>query len=121
MFYLTKMARKERSFEIDIVDKKGFFQRFSGSKEDFNFEGLALFRRLLSNEKARLLTTIKKRKPKSIYELAKFLQRDFKSVIEDIKLLEKFDLIDMIEEKTGKRNRLKPVLTTNTLNIRIHL
>ncbi len=121
MFYLAKMARKERSFEIDIVGKRGFFQKFSGDKEDFDFEGLALFRRLISNEKARLLTTIKKRKPKSIYELAKFLQRDFKSVAEDIKLLEKFDLVDMIEEKTGKRNRLKPILTASSLNVRIHL
>ena len=82
----------------------------SSDKEDYDFEGLSALRKILSNEKARLLNTIKTQSPNSIYKLARILGRDFKSVSNDIKLLERFGFIDMISEKTGNRERLKPVL-----------
>ena len=49
------------------------------------------------------------------------MNRDFKSVSEDIKLLEKFGLIDLIKESTGKRERLRPVIIIDTLKIEIVL
>src|SRR3989344_1209021 len=107
------MASKTKVREINIVDKGGafnaFFSRLAGDKE-YDFEGISLLRKLLSNERARLLHTIKTRHPKSIYELAKLLQRDFKSVSDDIKLLERFGFIEMVSEKTGNRERLKPLI-----------
>ncbi len=116
------MAEKTKTREITIIDEGGRFnvlmRKFAG-KKDYDFEGLTLLRRLLSNEKARTLNVLKKKKPKSIYELAKILGRDFKSVNSDIKLLETFGLIDMIAEKTGKRERLRPILVIDKLNIQI--
>jgi predicted transcriptional regulator len=115
------MAEKSKTREITIVDKGGafktIFKKFDGEKKDYDFEGLSALRRILSNEKARLLHTIKNKNPSSIYQLAKILQRDFKSVSDDIKLLERFGFIDMIAEKTGKRNRLKPVIVVDSMHL----
>jgi len=116
------MTEKTKTREITITDEGGafnvIFKRFRGDK-NYDFEGLAMLRKLLSNEKARLLNVLKKKKPKSIYELAKMLNRDFKSVSDDVKLLEKFGFLDMISEKTGKRERLRPVLVVDSLSINI--
>lgn len=117
------MAQKYKTREIILVEKGGtfdtFLKKFSGSDEKYDFESLSSLRRLLSNEKARLIHLIKSKKPKSIYELAKLAKRDFKSVVEDVKLFEKFGLIEMISEKTGKRERLKPTLTIDSLYIHL--
>ena len=119
------MAQKTKTLSISIVADKGAFSSFfwkrSGSKKDYDFEGLTSLRNLLSNEKARMLNVIKLKKPKSIYELARTLNRDFKSVSEDIKLLDRFGFIDLISEKTGKRERLKPVLVVDSIKIEINL
>lgn len=119
------MAQKTKSRQITIVADKGafgiIFKKFSGEKEDYNFEGLLLLRKLLSNEKARILHVIKSKKPDSIYELAKIIKRDFKSVSDDVKFLEKFGFLDLIAEKSGKRERLKPVIVIDSLNIEINV
>ncbi|MEK6889334.1 MAG: hypothetical protein AABW80_04475 [Nanoarchaeota archaeon] len=119
------MATRTKTREITVFEKAGrfeaFFKMLSPSEEGGDFEGLSALRKLLSNEKARLLNVIKTKKPKSIYELAKMLGRDFKSVKEDIKLLERFGFIDMIAEKTGKRERLKPKLVVDSINIIVHV
>lgn len=115
------MAQKTKTREISIVEEGGafntFFKRFSGETKAYDFEGVSALRRLLSNERARILHVLKTQKPISIYHLAKLVKRDFKSVSEDIKLLERFGLIEMISEKTGKRSRLRPTLTVDSLYI----
>jgi predicted transcriptional regulator len=117
------MAEKTRI--IDVYEKGGrftsVFRKFKGEKKDYNHSDIALVRQLLSNEKARLLHVIKTEKPKSLYALAKFLKRDFKTVREDIILLKKFGFIDLIEERSGKRRTHKPVITANTINISIRI
>lgn len=118
------MAEKMKTRDITITDDNGTFnailKRFKNEK-DYNFEALSMLRKLLSNEKARLLHTIKNDRPSSIYQLAKSLGRDFKSVSQDIKLLEKFGFINMVSEKTGKRERLKPVLAAESVQINIKI
>ena len=74
-------------------------------------------RQLLSNEKARIMDVIKTQKPGSIYELAKKLGRNFKSVSEDVKLLERFGFIELVEEKTKKRKRHRPEIVVDTITI----
>ena len=117
------MAKKVRSRQITIIDDKGtftsFFKKVAGEKADYDFDSIASLRSLLSNEKASILDVIKSKLLKSIYELARVLKRDFKSVSDDIKLLERFGFIDLIKEKTGKRERLKPVIVVDSINIEI--
>ena len=119
------MAQKTKTREITITDDRGaftsFFKRIAGEKGDYDFKGIGSLRALLSNEKARILNVIKSRNPQSIYGVAKMVQRDFKSVSDDIKLLEEFGFIDLVKEKTGNRERLKPVLIIDTLKIEIKI
>ena len=113
---------KEKTREITISQSKGAFNIFrkSGtSKKDFDFSGILALRQLLSNEKARILNIIKTQKPQSIYELAKKLNRGFKSVNDDVKLLERFGFIELIEEKTKNRKRHKPVIVVDTITIHL--
>lgn len=119
------MAKKTKVREINVVDEAGvfstFFKKFTHEETEYDFNSLSYLRKLLSNEKARILFTIKTKKPNSIYGLAKELSRDFKSVSEDLSLLEKFGFIEMISEKTGKRERLKPILAADQIIININI
>ena len=116
------MTSKTR--EITIKESKGIFSILKDkqiSKSDYDFEGLSALRQLLNNEKARMLHVIKTQEPKSIYELAKKLKRNFKSVIDDIKLLERFGFIELTEEKTKNRIRHKPEIIVDKINIEISI
>jgi len=117
------MATKTKTRQITIVAEKGtfttLFKKFPGSKKDYDFEGLRALRRLISNEKARILHIIKTKNPKSIYDLAKMLERDFKSVRDDLQLLSRFGFIDFISEKEGNRKRLHPIIVVDSINIEI--
>ena len=115
---------KTKVREITISESKGAFFIFKKPgvlKEDYDFEGISVLRKLLSNEKARILHTIKHEKPSSIYDLAKKLGRNFKSVYDDLKLLERFGFIDFIEEKTKNRKRHKPKIVVDTITVNFKL
>ena len=111
---------KSKTREILIKESKGAFGILKDtkiSKKDYNFSGLSALRHLLSNEKARMLHVIKTQKPQSLYDLSKKLNRGFKSVVDDVKLLQRFGFIELIEEKTKKRIRHKPVIVVDNLTV----
>ena len=115
---------KTKTREITIRESKGTFSIFKTpgvSKEDYNFSGILALRQLLSNEKARILDTIKTQKPISIYDLAKKLKRGFKSVNDDIKLLERFGFVELVEEKTKNRTRHRPNIVVDNVVININI
>jgi predicted transcriptional regulator len=106
--------------EITIAESKGAFSLFnplSPKKQDLDFEGIAALRNILSNEKARILHTIKYEKPTSIYNLAKKLGRTFKSVHDDLMLLKRFGFVELTREKTKNRVRHKPEIVVDTVTI----
>ena len=118
------MAQKKRTKTryVDMnVNKENFVSKLVGAKKLHDFSDIKLLRSILSNEKARILYALKTKKPKSIYALAKLLGRDFKSVREDTKILERFGFIEFHAEKTGKRESLKPILVVNKLQIIIDI
>jgi len=115
---------KTKTREITIRESKGTFSIFKTSrvsKESYDFSGILALRQLLSNEKARILDSIKTQKPVSIYDLAKKLGRGFKSVNDDVKLLERFGFIELIEETTKKRIRHRPTLVADTIIINVKI
>ena len=115
---------KNKIREITIRESQGAFSIFGKSKiskSDYDFSGLSALRQLLSNEKARILHVIKTEKPGSIYELAKKLNRGFKTVNDDLKLLERFGFIEFIEEKTKNRIRHKPEIVVDTVTIHVSI
>src|SRR4030042_3680376 len=95
----------------------GIFRRLRGKGGDYDFSGISALRQLLSDERARILHTIKTKDHSSIYGLAKVLGRDFKSVRQDVKLLEKFGLLELETNRQGKREMLKPILSADSLTI----
>jgi predicted transcriptional regulator len=122
------MAGKGKEGHIEIKLKHGafstFFRRFKVEGRRYgglDFSDVTALRQLLSNEKSRILWTLQNRKPSSIYELAKMLGRDFKSVRQDIELLKQFGFVRFVPESKGKRKRLKPILNLERLHITISL
>lgn len=117
------MAQKNKRRIINLfITPSAFasiFKRLKGDRSEYDFSELSELRNLLSNEKSKILNYIKEAKPSSIYQISNVLQRDFKSVREDIKLLEKFGFIELVEEKVGNRRRLKPIINIDSLQINI--
>lgn len=110
--------------EITIRESKGAFSLFKKSskgKEGYDFSGISALRQLLNNEKARLLNVIKTEKPSSLYDLAKKLNRSFKSVYDDAKLLERFGFLQLSEERVKNRTRHKPQILTDTITIHLKI
>ncbi|MBS3066624.1 hypothetical protein J4205_02255 [Candidatus Pacearchaeota archaeon] len=122
----------EKTRIIDIYEKEGtftsVFRKFKGftgygeeNKEEYNTADLSILRHLLSNEKARLLSVVKNKKPNSIYKLSKYLERDFKSVREDVMMLKKFGFLELVEEKSNNRITHKPLITASVINIVVRI
>ena len=89
-------------------------------KEALYFESIATLRSVLTTERIRLLKSIAKHKPKSIYELSKIVNRDLKNVNDDIKLLSELGLLELKKIKTDKE-RLEPVIEYDRIMIEIDL
>jgi predicted transcriptional regulator len=108
------MTKKEFTLTLS-KDSFSFFKKKTKTKNDYDFEGISFLRKILNKEKIRILDTIKTQNPKSIYDLSKKLNRSFKSVFDDVKLLEKFKFIDLVEEKTGNRPRQRPKIIVDSI------
>ncbi len=78
--------------------------------EGISFESLEAMRKVLTEERLRILKTIKKNHPQSIYELAKMLQRDIKNTFDDVQFLAQAGLIELKKTKNGREK------TTPTVN-----
>ncbi|MGO9016573.1 MAG: ArsR family transcriptional regulator [Dissulfurispiraceae bacterium] len=78
--------------------------------EGISFEDLDTMRKVLSDERLRILKTIRKDHPQSIYELAKMLHRDVKNTFDDVQFLAGAGLIDLKKTKDGREK------TTPTVN-----
>ena len=107
-------STKTRYFEVN-VNKAGFVSKLKGEKTDHDFSDVKLLRNILSNEKGRILYTLKSQSPESIYQLAKILKRDLKSVRQDVKILERFGFLEFVAKKTGNRVSHTPILTVDRM------
>lgn len=108
---LKKAIIKIRSLEEVKADmKKAFKGEFIGIQKKneivfFNFEAAS---KVFSKNRMQILQTIAQEKPDSIYELAKILEKDFKSVHTDVKYLTGIGLIEL-QETDNVRSGLKPI------------
>lgn len=117
----TKKRTKTRYLKLNATEGNFVTRLIGSSKSEHNASDVVLLRRLLSNEKSRILYILKNQQPESIYQLAKILGRDFKSVRDDILLLKRFGFIDFHSMKKGKRKSIKPVLTIDQLYIKLDI
>ena len=88
--------------------------------EGISFENIEAMRKILSEERLRILKTIKKEHPKSIYELAKFLNRDIKNTFDDVQFLAQMGLIELKKTKEG-REKTVPKVNYDRILLEIHV
>jgi predicted transcriptional regulator len=103
---------------ISLVEKEGTFSTLFHKKnqEKISLDAIQL-RNLLSNERARIINLIKTKQPESIYQLG----RNFKAVRQDIRLLEKFGIVELTSSHKNGRERIQPVIGINELQITLTL
>ena len=66
------------------------------------FENLDTMRKVLTEERLRILKTIKSKNPQSIYELAKLIGRDIKNTFNDVQFLAQMGFIELKKAKDGR-------------------
>jgi len=113
-----------KAITINLNQKTGVFSSIYNKikgNEITNKKEITNLRQLLSNEKAKLINTIKTQNPGSIYELSRFLKRDFRAVRHDIKLLEQFGSVELLVSQKNGRERLKPVIVVDKIIFTINL
>ena len=116
------IKKREGIKNISLELERGAFSTLLHlfSKEDL-FSEISVVRHLLSNEKAKIIHTIKAKNPNSVYALAKSLGRKFKAVRKDLSVLEHFGIVKLVKVKNKNNNResLRPVLSLDALQINI--
>jgi len=98
---------KVKNIKIAIKSKKELFNEIKekwsklekGEKikkhEAIYFENLDAMRRILTEERLKIVRAIKREHPASIYELAKILGRDVKNTFDDVQFLAQAGLVDL--------------------------
>lgn len=86
--------------------------------EGISFENLEAMRKILTEERIRILRTIKKERPQSIYELAKILNRDIKNTFNDVQFLAQLGLIELKKTKDG-REKTAPTVNYDRILLEI--
>lgn len=67
------------------------------------FESIEGFRKALTPKRLELLHLIKEKKPQSLQELARLVNRDIKNVVSDIDILEGLNLVDVRRKREGRK------------------
>lgn len=122
---------KVRNIKITIKSDAEFFKEVKsvwkkleqGKKvkkhEGISFESLETMRKVLTEERLRILKIIKKYHPGSIYELAKMLKRDTKNVSDDVHYLAELALIEIEKGKSNGREKTTPVVNYDKILLEI--
>ena len=77
--------------------------------------------KLLTKERIRMLRIIHSKKPKSISELAKLLNRDRRNVLADLNYLEGFGLVEIEETKKEKIYTKIPTVNFDEVLVRLDM
>ncbi|MBF8275235.1 MAG: hypothetical protein HW390_308 [Candidatus Brocadiaceae bacterium] len=87
-------------------------------REGISFENLDVMRNVLTEERLRILKTIKKEHPASIYQLAKILERDMKNTFDDVQYLAQAGFIELKKTKEG-REKTTPLVKYDRILLEI--
>ena len=102
----TAIKDEKEIFE-EVKDVWGKLERGEKVKKHqaIYFESLDVMRKVLTEERLKIVKAIRKNHPASIYELAKILRRDVKNTFDDVQFLAQAGLVELkrtkdIREKT---------------------
>ena len=87
-------------------------------KESIIFDSIGQFRKIMTNKRIELLKAIRHKKPHSVYELAKLVDRSVDNVNNDIRLLEQMGFLETEKTKEG-RSRLMPLVDFDKIEIEL--
>lgn len=73
------------------------------------FDNLATMRKAITEERLRILRTIRAEHPASLYELAKILDRNLKNVCDDVNYLAELGLIELKKSRVGRERTIPEV------------
>jgi|SRR3989338_1199027 len=91
---------------------------YSSKREELSFQNIDTLRKVLTEKRMEIFHTIKEQHPESIYELAKLLERDLKSVNTDIEILTDLGFVTL-EELHDARQRIMPKIDFDAIHIEI--
>lgn len=94
-------------------------EKVSRRKPAIYFENIEVMRKGITTERLRLLTVIKEQHPTSVNELAKMLNRNHKTVSEDVRTLSDLGLIEMAKGKANAPHEIMPVVRYEKIRIEI--
>ena len=119
---VKKMQIKIQSFEEGMDEATKVIQDLEAGKKVkprhiLAFESLDVMRKFLTLQRQILLRVIRRKKPQSVYELAKIVGRDRKAVTEDLKVLEEMGLVTFETTVYNGRARSKPVSTYDIVRL----
>ena len=83
-----------------------------------SFESIEGLRNVLTRRRLELLSVVRHKKPNSVYELSKILNRDLKSVNTDLKILEQNDFVELKKINDG-RQRVVPIVEFDKIDIMV--
>jgi predicted transcriptional regulator len=114
--------RSEKELFAEVKDVWGKVQKGEKVKKHkaVYFESLEAVRKVLTEERLRIVKTIKKEHPSSIYELAKILGRDVKNTFNDIQFLAQAGLVELTRTKNG-RERTTPTVKYDKILLEIQV
>ena len=101
--------------EVMVKIKEG---KLVKKKESISFNNIDIMRKVLTNKRLELIKAIKKYKPKSIYQLAKIVKRDSKSVSVDLKILSNLGMVDL-KSKEKVRENIVPSVDYEEIDVAI--
>lgn len=101
--------------------EKSINEPIKENKSVLYIEDIDVFRKILTGERLKILSIIRHKNPKSVYELAKMLKRDRSNVITDLDILQNLGLVDFKEELCGAREMTRPVANYDNLNLNIEI
>jgi len=119
---------KVKSIQIKIQGMNSWFKDVESKLKDFNkgkyeeekktvsFENIKILRKTLTPERIKLMSIIRHKKPKSIYELAKMVNRDRRAVITDVNILNNLGFVEL-EKEHKVRDLVRPIVNFEKLNI----
>lgn len=85
-----------------------------------SFESIDGLRNVLTKRRLELISIVRHKKPRSIYQLSKLLRRDLKSVNTDLKVLTESDFVKVKRVNDG-RQRLVPEVSFNNIKITVQV
>lgn len=114
-----------KSIEEVLGDAKSIMKKLESGekvkkkKPGIYFDSLETMRKAITPERVKILQVIRGRHPKSIYELAKLINRNLKNVSDDVHYLAELGLLELEKAKTNGREKTTPMVKYDKILLEI--